>query len=216
MVRAILEGRKTQTRRVIKHPTIPNSDITNFQEFLYIPKQEPKDFYTPSEGYYALLKTNANQDFGVTYFKCPYGQVGDRLWVKETWCAGCAKEEKRCACYKVLDDGRAIKFWPSCVESIVKSSLFMPRWASRINRTITLLRVERLLDISNADVRAEGFNSRDEFIATFLRLNHLPEDANPWDWVIGWQNPLGNLSPQFPSKEGKVNENERGNESVLI
>lgn len=84
-VKAILGGRKTQTRRVITHPAIPNSDIVGFQEFLYVPESKYRSEMDVSEGYYALLKCNANQNCNTFYFRCPYGQVGDRLWIKHRY-----------------------------------------------------------------------------------------------------------------------------------
>lgn len=58
----ILDGIKTQTRRVIVHPAIPNSDIVSFQEFLYVPESKHKSEMDVAEGYYALLECNANQN----------------------------------------------------------------------------------------------------------------------------------------------------------
>lgn len=124
-------------------------------------------------------------------------RVGDRLWVREkhtfytdpfmtdVWVAF-----ERGTGIKVTEhypDGKEVNNLATPANKWRwQPSIHMPRWASRITREITLLRVERLRDISPADAIAEGGYSVDEFIKVFLKINHLPEDANPWDWVIGW------------------------------
>jgi hypothetical protein len=167
-VKAILEGRKTMTRRLCK----------------------------------GARELSCVLDWPIE--SCPYGQVGDRLWVRETWCAGCATEVERSACYKVLDDGRLPKFFPFCKESIVKPSIFMPRWASRITLGITEIRVERLQEISDADCEAEGVRPSIEGNAqdwqddengwhrTFRQLwdsinPKYPWQSNPWVWCISFK-----------------------------
>lgn len=133
---------------------------------------------------------------------CPYGQPGDRLWVRETWQGPLIDEELEeefhqspdyfkkpefCA-YRATDtldainaDGEALGWRPS---------IHMPRWASRILLEVTSVRVERLQDISEADAEAEGppkhFNSwRDNFCALWQKINGDGSwDANPWVWAI--------------------------------
>jgi hypothetical protein len=113
MVRAILEGRKHQTRRIVR-------------------VRKPTDHLVLASPYATSL--------------CPYGQPGDRLWVRETWgpCAGGVV-------YRASEDGAA------CPDGGKwKPSIFMPRWASRITLEVTDVRVERLQDISEEDIAAEG------------------------------------------------------------
>jgi len=124
--------------------------------------------------------------------KCPYGQVGDRLWVMETWSV---TKEWNDIPPSLLNQFLDIHYKDGSFTHEIhaffeqgkwRPSIHMPRWASRIERIITLLRVERLRAISEADAKAEGGYSIEEFIELFLRLNHLPKDVNPWNWVIGW------------------------------
>ena len=232
----ILDGRKTMTRRTWGLERV-NSDPD---------KWILNDFRVELKHGQAIVshsgKPNKNWEFvfwqaptfhdapdgSYLYIKCPYGQVGDRLWVKETiWISDCGKY--RCYTNQASGDviseqarytgsglhriyrfsvlshpipnkrGYAFKRWfgdvgtngniVSRIEAEFhkkQSARFMPRWASRIERIITLLRAERLRDISPADAQAEGGYTVDEFIKLFLTINHLSEDANPWNWVIGW------------------------------
>lgn len=169
MVRSILDGRKTQTRRVIK----------------------PQPFYEQCPDGYGMLppgaywfwenrtKTNRGGGFAnvgevsasIQKFKCPYGQLGDRLWVRETFFIDDFRYHK----------GPLPKCWPddlpkgdlyyraegTCCDQIpecshdygpwpMRPSIHMPRWASRITLEITSVRIERVQDISEEDAKAEG------------------------------------------------------------
>lgn len=144
MVRAILEGRKTQTRRVIKkHPLI---DAGFTDEFIKHPG-------------------NASA------FICPYGQPGDRLWVRESFQPLLAEGVKWEDADYSTGEGYAINYvtTSSVVEFYdcrndkafcdrVTPSIFMPRWASRITLEITDVRVQRLQEISEEDAKAEGLD----------------------------------------------------------
>ena len=143
MVRAILAGTKTQTRRAL-HP----------------------DLFISSSGAIVRMKAAAVAAVtGITEARCPYGQPGDRLWVREAFgvppdcevgyhkftrlkLTPCAKERPTIH-YRADDNARAwVERW--------RPGMFMPRWASRITLEVTGVRVERLQDISRADAIAEG------------------------------------------------------------
>ena len=175
----ILDSTKTMTRRVIKIPKYGRI----------------KDGYVCKDGYFYNNKgyvqicydLSGCADWKSLY--CPYGQVGDRLWVRETYLSHC---DARGRDYLVTycADGESRNYITTSEHSRPKDgkhpSIHLPRWASRIDRIIALLRVERLRDISEADAKAEGGYTIDEFIKLYLKINHLPEEANPWNWVIGW------------------------------
>ncbi len=155
-VKAILNGQKTQTRRVIKPQ--PNN-LYPLQQWVD-DKPQPTDTYVEFPSY--------------KYFQCPYGQVGQRLWVKETFNDYFVPLG---IIYKA--NGNPIpnnEKW--------RPSIHMPRWASRITLEITEIRVERQLDITLEDAIAEGFGEVKEFNETFLRLNPKLKEVNPWVWVI--------------------------------
>jgi hypothetical protein len=144
MVQAILADRKTMTRRVIKpqpilcHSSVPGcADIAMF---------EWKGIMRPDE-------TNPLED------SCPYGRVGDHLWVREVWAL--EKKYDRYPGSQVPKRGRA-RIWyladglkPEWAGR-TRAARFMPRWASRLNLEITAVRVERLQEITPNDVLAEG------------------------------------------------------------
>ena len=99
--------------------------------------------------------------------KCPYGKVGDKLWVKETWadfiCISSTEKSKgkgeKNPFYKA-DYGK--NDFEYNIKKCWKSPYFMPRWASRILLEITGIRVERLQEISENDAKAEGVISNEE------------------------------------------------------
>lgn len=171
MVRALLEGRKTQTRRIMK----PQPE-DNGLGLLWGPSRKG-----PKRGWYC------DTPYGGTphpdwLAQCPYGQPGDLLWVRETF----ALEHNVEAEEPTHADGRPIKRRPdNDIDGVFplwvqphyratddapdlayedsdepecrwKPSIHMPRWASRLTLEITAVRVERLQDISEADAMAEG------------------------------------------------------------
>lgn len=176
MVRAILEGRKTQTRRVVK----PRPDFVTDERW-------PARFTTQDVDLGRLAEV----------ISCRYGQPGDRLWVRET-----TKEDVpgsvSLAIYDadyahVMDESGAHAEWwyskPVC------PSIHMPRWASRITLEITDVRAERLQDISEQDAVAEGCRNslhlpcgrfaKENFAHLWWRINGDGSwEANPWVWVI--------------------------------
>ena len=138
-VKAILEGRKTQTRRVIKIE--PN----NF-EYMHVSVNHEHGFSNKFTG-------------EITPIKCPYGQLGDRLWVRECWATATAYNQLKPS---ELPHDAPIYYkaqnWFNLVNDIGNNhpSIHMPRWASRINLEITDIRVQRLQDITDKDAEAEG------------------------------------------------------------
>lgn len=200
MVRALLDGSKTQTRRALRHqPDYPIQIATDphTNRFQYSGR-EPITQAT-------LL------------CECPYGQPGDRVWVRETWLEdpeddgtwhytqymGC----KGSPLSEIPKKFQKPKFciyregW-SGHDLIWRPSIHMPRWASRILLEITGVRVERLQDIGEADARAEGVTIEDRHMRGYCAGEFLPPsirayrelwegingagswDANPWVWVI--------------------------------
>ena len=101
--------------------------------------------------------SNRHIDLGVRC-KCPYGQVGDRLWVRETWAVSrlynnlAPRLIDKDATVLYFADGKEKSYWIGRT----RPSIFMPRWASRITLEITEVRVERLQEISDEDAIAEG------------------------------------------------------------
>mgnify|MGYP001579326344 CR=1 FL=1 len=163
MVKAILEGKKTQTRRVIRNP-----------------------------GRYDNIRG--------CDFCCPFGQVGDLLWCRETW--------------NLIEtlDGRPVKVvYRASPETYTeylsihwRPSIFMPRWASRILLEITSIKVKRLQEITPSDIEAEGHrpfaypDSIQELSSAWayswyrnlwdsLNGKKYPWASNPWVWCISFK-----------------------------
>lgn len=198
MVKAILEGRKTMTRRVCRKQG--GSFLGYIRERMtYWFKAEPRSFE----------------------IKCPYGQPGDKLWVRETWRVvgwhegepllieykdgfrqeECSEEEEwyfrmieQCSddCEKAgeLLDENGIYKCEQGVPTRWRPSIHMPRWASRITLEITNVRVERVQEITPADCIAEGSENDLPMWRSFSMLwdsLHKKENQwvdNPFVWVI--------------------------------
>ena len=180
MVKAILEGRKTQTRRVIKPQ--PKEYLSGIKipcvEWIWrqIPLRWRKRNKTPQE---ALLC-------------CPHGRAGDRLWVRETWChfPDNAPDGLGENIYYRADqrNEKLIKDTMKNNNIKWKPSIFMPRTASRITLEITNIRVERVQDITNLDTQREG--QLGKFRTVWNSINKkrgYKWDINPWVWVIKFE-----------------------------
>ena len=179
MVRAILKGRKTQTRRVVKpQPTMQEVDGTYGVSVLAFKQKKGKGHW---------IWPNA-KDIIVT--ECPYGEHGDRLWVREAF-TECPKGN-----FIYREQEETHDYGKSTADANNKwtPSIYMPRRASRITLEITNIRVERLQDISDKDALAEGVDQTNTSIKGYAteRFKNLWEsingagswDANPWVWVI--------------------------------
>lgn len=161
MVLAILEGRKTQTRRVLS----PNPDawIRGSSGKFGIPMKITNEFPSPNKSIW-------QEDDGTRYkpIKCKYGTADDRLWVRETWAPAdsFANTPDNCAFFYRADNSAhlfssdnniPIDTYGVAFDKLRwKPSIHMPRIASRILLEITDIRVERLQDISEEDAKAEG------------------------------------------------------------
>lgn len=160
MVRAILEGRKTVTRRAIKHqPDVPVTDAIPRRDYPHGPATA--DWYwRPQHGHLNGVPSTGWD------FKCPYGQPCDRLWVRESFTdlRGTGIEHRPDPAGPLQRYAFAADSPPGSASDEArkdfgvkwKPSIHMPRAACRILLEITDVRVERLQDISEAQARAEG------------------------------------------------------------
>ncbi len=220
MVRAILAGTKTQTRRKCKARTQDQSDI--------IAGAIMEDILDADIGYH--------EGEAWRRFPCPYGQPGDRLWVRENWqpydrmsawddnngilVADC----EYALCFQAEPEDESVKWvtapignraWPTTGERWIPS-IHMPRWASRITLEIVSVRVEQLNEISEADAIAEGISidhlkcetGREGLAPVFETLwesiNGLGSwDANPWVWVVEFRR-VEEVNDQSPDAVEKL------------
>ncbi|EOD6727757.1 hypothetical protein ACJ2NE_004875 [Salmonella enterica subsp. enterica serovar Newport] len=195
MVRAIIDGRKTQTRRPIKWKQTRFTEVAERDDGSLWPWAEDCE-----RG-------------GDIWFTCPFGEVGDRIWVRETFsCIGnedghpmdansnlCSREDaQRIYRASAIQNPGNYGLWTSPdgfdFEGSWTPSIHMPRWASRITLEITDVRVERLNNISECDAKAEGGPTEctligDKYFPGFRSLwkSIYGEEswaANPWVWVI--------------------------------
>lgn len=144
MVRAILEGRKTQTRRVVK--------LRHGSPYCIVGER--------SDGATWPMWFDPNQGPDYHPEVCPYGKPGDRLWVRETW--GVVEGEdgaSRWVAYAATPGQTRRAPEDSALKRCWKPSIHMPRWACRLVLDVTDVRVERLQDISDADALAEGIST---------------------------------------------------------
>lgn len=195
MVRAILDGRKTQTRRVVKPQPYVDAqgnacwNGTNFGQDARGPHIQALASPLPSS------KTGR--------VRCPFGKPGDRLWVRETfqplfadgvenhWETDWKTGEGYKISYPATDGVQEFIDLDDGLSDACKPSIHMPRWASRILLEITGVRVERLQDISHEDAMAEGM-AWDDAIYDYSRLwdqinGSGAWDANPWVWCVSFR-----------------------------
>lgn len=218
MVRAILDGRKTMTRRIISPKIVNNWDA-------------PRGSGDVDAGY-PFISTSPNDEYVSVVKICPYGQPGDRLWVRETWRVGAWAENDGKIAVDYRADGHARKEWlyvedtdyfaklwqqstddaekalgrqdsykwePGASPCRWRPSIFMPRWASRINLEIVSVRVEMVQDISEKDAKREGVGNsdpvrmlayREHFQGLWDSINARRGygwDVNPCVWVIEYK-----------------------------
>lgn len=196
MVQAILDGRKTQTRRIGKTQCAEWTELA--VEYSLHAKKGKVAVATH------LAYPNGSARHGIC--ECPYGIPGDRLWVRETFGHFERNENFAPGCevfYRADGESLAVEPW--------RPSIHMPRWASRITLGITSIRAERVMDISEADAIAEGcrpfFDKRQPYIDNNLTFDPIagPQKAfeylwdsiytkrhdgkyvwaaNPWVWVV--------------------------------
>jgi hypothetical protein len=187
MVRAILAGTKTQTRRALKVQPLDvlpmKGDKAGIEWVGHMQQDPPRG----------------------TVFACRHGTPGDRLWVRETWGAcshfdGTAPRDiPRFAAIKYFSDGTIVGATAGYgLMQKARPSIHMPRWASRITLEITAVRVERLQDISEQDALAEGITyldlpsnaldprkARTWYRGLWEQINGPGSwGLNPWVWVI--------------------------------
>lgn len=211
MVRAILDGRKTQTRRIMaiqpEHSELGLRRVIDSKNG----RDNGKYFWSQSDACGLKMRSKV--------FGCPYGEVGDRIWVRETfqgplfdfdqmdaYCKDSTPFEKAQFCVYKSDGKPAPEFFDADdnLHCCWRPSIHMPRWASRILLEITDVRVERLNAISQEDAQAEGMeltgwrptysdpDSGGEVCTPYDNFAQLWSSiygeeswqGNPWVWVI--------------------------------
>jgi hypothetical protein len=196
MVRALLAGTKTQTRRAVRKQFAPDAVVAE------VGATTPEGWQVSGHSGLWWDDAGACLDDAV---RCPYGIPGDLLWVREAWKAHTTfdhlppRDIPQSHVWYLADDGYK-------ADSRYRHGMFMPRWASRILLEVTAVRVERLQDISEADARAEGVAydpgeggtfhvpgiagcASDSAADAFRKLRQQingPDSwaANPWVWVV--------------------------------
>ncbi|KAB0332357.1 hypothetical protein J3P46_08620 [Janthinobacterium lividum] len=192
MVRALLDGSKKQTRRIMKPQPVP------------IPG-EPGKHWWPSNAAQSMMRVEDGfqKHPGIFDDACPHGQPGNRIWVRETFCLDDDGHEE----WPVFraDGAKLPQRQPTRKPARWTPSIHMPRAASRILLEIVSVRVERLNDCSEADALAEGVKAepcdhvrlsceeigccgptaKGMYAALWDHINGAGAWAdNPWVWVI--------------------------------
>jgi hypothetical protein len=190
---AIFEGRKGQTRRLRGLRKI---------------NEEPDAWTVEVDDGGAYFTHHHGPTIAI---RCPYGQSGDRLWVRETHAIvpasayRCSREpDGSPVAHRVDPSGTWWALyregWTRVSPSRWRPSIFMPKWVCRLRLPVTSVRVERLQDITEADIIAEGFATTlrehdacvglcEGFAAGWDSINakRAPWSSNPWVWVISFE-----------------------------
>lgn len=187
MVRALLDGSKTQTRRVVKWREL-NAGLNLGFSGLRAERT--------ALGWVLESDTRDSREWRCKPTPSPYGQPCDRLWVREAWrvidVADCFAPRQITAAHRIWFEADAPHDGPV---GRYRPGMFMPRWASRITLEVTEVRVERLQDISEADAATEGvsakhtadahYTAREAYAVLWEQINGPGSwDANPWVWVV--------------------------------
>lgn len=208
MIRALLDGRKSQTRRIVKDWNIVRvSDRTEFCD------RSPYPLSRKDRGDAAYVELDDGRFVGLP---CPYGGPGDLLWVKESWAYrldcdhlnGTQLYERgvRQAWYWADGPGKTCRTGCAGAAGRVRAARFMPRWASRLTLKITEVRVQRLQEISEEGALAEGVSwepgdqeanvrkwgteqtARMRYADLWDHINGPGSwEANPWVWAISFE-----------------------------
>ena len=180
LVKAILEGRKSQTRRLVK----------------YVPSLGEPESWCPSA-------VAGHIEGGYQRF-CPYGDAPNgRLWVRETWAIPPGSDARDDVAYRAdlseeqQKEERSVRRLVGRIDSPWRPSIHMPRWASRITLKITDVRVERLQYLTEEDAKAEGVDPikakvpthRDAFRMLWDEINgeRATWASSPWVWAISFR-----------------------------
>ena len=196
MVKALLEGRKTMTRRVVK----PQPEFYHGGKKVRV----EGDCWYPNEKKGLHYANQRHFRKGMPMDFCPYGQVGNRLWVREIWNFTPMLSRTAIVRYQDLTcrgveipEGFNHKVY--LMRGYWRPSIYMPRWASRITLEITNIRCERLQDITETDAQAEevpctelyhdvsGDLHRAQFADLWDSINQkrgFGWERNTWVWVI--------------------------------
>lgn len=200
-VRAILDGHKTQTRRVIKPQPQPN----------YAYASVKPTFLAKSKSWlFSTIHSDAIQDT----WRCPYGVPGDRLWVREAWywfpTPPTSPDDEYYVLYRATQDEDPLKRVKCKRDMDIlktcgwKPAIHMPREFSRLTLEITDIRVERVRHISAHDAICEGIvptgymgdpcdvadTAIDEFKMLWDDINAergFSWESNPWVWAIAFE-----------------------------
>lgn len=188
MVRAILDGRKTCTRRIVKDG-IPDDAMWGYTAFT------PKGYIT-CRGWYA-------DGYGEGFYKLPY-KPGDILYVRETWCGLPVNEAGHFRGHPIYYYKADGDLRPEGWIGAWHPSIHMPKEAARIWLKVTDVRVERLQDITSEQIYREGTEVEEPFVlngeekryafsvlwnSTIKKsdLDRYGWEANPWVWVIEFE-----------------------------
>lgn len=215
MVKAVLDGSKMQTRRIMKPQ--PYFTGRGLAEWIH---------WKTASTVYASKGLGAGEWVKEIAKLCPYGQVGDRLWVREAW-RQCIRPRPVAqamdhtvvhGCEGILyradeafREQRAPGGYDKGYGGRWKPSIHMPRWASRITLEVTEVRVERLQDITYSDINAEGVTCPDHDFSGGFCVGECPAlarawidlwesinggdgwTANPWVWVVEFKPTMSSI-----------------------
>ena len=193
MVRAIIDGAKTQTRRVVGLSELRRSDTPGYVWTWR--GRAPIRSVAQQRRHHGGCWQDVSHERLLAL--CPHGSVGDRIWVRETWAPvarGEAAEDIRdCRIEYRADTGASRPGgWdaaPHDAEALRwRPSIHMPRWASRITLEITDVRVERLTSISEDDARSEGVAGVAPRCAAMAAVSFRGAFALLWDSINGKRN----------------------------